>query len=138
MEYIELFIGMIFTVAGVLFGFTVVLQIVHASRKRKAKYGQRIYHKENEKAYKELFQEEAILEDAILEEAILDKVAEFESSIYNEEAETEGLLKKRLGKEKESWTQFNCECDQKDIRKHIEAARKKEDGAYCFIKHHKK
>lgn len=128
MEYIELFIGMIFTVAGVLFGFTVVLQIVHASRKRKAKYGQRTYHKENEKAYKELFQEDAIL----------DKVAEFESSIYNEEAETEGLLKKRLGKEKESWTQFNCECDQKDIREHIEAARKKEDGAYCFIKHHKK
>lgn len=128
MEYIELFIGMIFTVAGVLFGFTVVLQIVHASRKRKAKYGQRTYHKENEKAYKELFQEDAIL----------DKVAEFEGSIYNEEAETEGLLKKRLGKEKESWTQFNCECDQKDIREHIEAARKKEDGAYCFIKHHKK
>lgn len=128
MEYLELFIGVVFTTGGVLFGLLLVLQIIHSSKKKKANYGQRTYHKANQKAYQELLD---IEED-------IDMVTESEVSINHRKPKCQGLLKQRLGKEKESWTQFNCECDQKDVREHIESSRKKEDRAYCFIKHRQK
>ena len=130
MNYVELFIGVLFTVAGVVFGFLIVLQIVHVSKKKKTKYGQRTYHKENEKAYSKHF-----LQD---EDKVSDEINVVEESIHYQEPENKGLLKRRLGKEKESWTQFNCDCDEKDMRSHIESSRKKEDQAYCFIKNRNK
>ena len=44
-------------------------------------------------------------------------------------------LRKRLDKKNDaSWTDFNCSLNEKDSNQHIAASRKKEDGAYHYIK----
>lgn len=54
-----------------------------------------------------------------------------------QEPAEENRLKKRLGKEKDSWTSFNCMADGTDEQQHIQNSRKKEDGAYQYIKRKK-
>lgn len=48
-----------------------------------------------------------------------------------------GLLRKRLGKNKESWTKFCCDLENKDEKEHIRNSRKKEDASYHYTKRKK-
>ena len=99
---------------------------------RKTRKSQRIYHAENEKALKQIAaREDTDLEDEDFFEELSKDQSENE---YKTSSEQTGLLKKRLGKERESWTDFNCTCDEVDENEYIRKSRKQGESSYHYAK----
>lgn len=55
----------------------------------------------------------------------------------DEEPAQEGLLQKRLGKKKGTWTELNCSADDVSEEDHIKDSRKKQNDAYRYAKRKK-
>ena len=131
-SYIGLFVALFAFILGCIVGFSMVLSIFYYVPSRKSRKSQRTYHAENEKVLKQIAAtEDTDLEDENFFEELSRKQVEVEKA---ESPEQTGLLKKRLGKERESWTDFNCTCDDVDEKEYIRQSRKQGESSYHYAK----
>lgn len=63
-----------------------------------------------------------------------DTEAQEEDSCEDVSEKKQGLLKMRLGQERDSWKEFNCIADGLEEQESIKDSQKKEDSSYHYIK----
>lgn len=131
-SYIGLFVALVSFIIGSMIGFSLMIPVFHYAPARKTRKSQSTYHAENEKALKQIAaREDTDLEDEDFFEELSKDQSENE---YKTSSEQTGLLKKRLGKERESWTDFNCTCDEVDENEYIRKSRKQGESSYHYAK----
>ena len=125
-SYASLFWMMVFVVVGYVFGAVLTIYLLRGNPIQKISSSQRKYHVENEAVTKALVSE-------IEEDSECDEMHDEEKNSDNLSSKG-SLLKQRLGKKRDSWTEFNCVCDSVDEAEYIKSSRKSEENSYQYTK----
>lgn len=120
-EFLTLFIAVVAFVFGFLNGFVVMLSLMQSVPEHHLNRNKRRYHAENEKKIKQI--------DSDIGQELAEDYKEKKRLKRNN-----GLLSRRLGKERDSWTEFNCSCDDVNEMDYIKEAQNKEENSYQYTK----
>ncbi len=129
--YMNLFVTTIAFVFGWIVGVTLMLMAFHFVPRRFPK------RKRKKPAYKKISNIPDISDEE--DDDYYDELSSMDDNVDDDAPEKEeGLLRKRLGKNRESWTQFCLGNDEEDEREHIKKSIKNGENSYKYTKNKKR